>query len=70
MAGEAPSPSTSIPPFHLALPVSDIEASRSFYCGVLGCTEGRSSARWVGPQGSPARYCPLDRTWQGNRSRM
>jgi uncharacterized protein len=33
--------------FHLAFPVTDLDASREFYCGVLGCTEGRSSERWV-----------------------
>jgi extradiol dioxygenase family protein len=34
-------------PFHLAFPVSDLETARSFYLGVLGCTEGRSSDTWV-----------------------
>jgi extradiol dioxygenase family protein len=33
--------------FHLAFPVHDIQAARSFYGGVLGCTEGRSSDAWV-----------------------
>jgi extradiol dioxygenase family protein len=33
--------------FHLAFPVHDIEAARSFYGGVLGCPEGRSSDAWV-----------------------
>lgn len=33
--------------FHLAFPVHDLEAAREFYGGVLGCTEGRSSERWV-----------------------
>jgi extradiol dioxygenase family protein len=33
--------------FHLAFPVHDLAAAREFYCGVLGCTEGRSSERWV-----------------------
>ena len=36
-----------IRPFHLALLVSDLESTRRFYCGVLGCTEGRSAERWV-----------------------
>ena len=36
-----------IRPFHLALLVADLEATRQFYCGVLGCTEGRSAERWV-----------------------
>jgi extradiol dioxygenase family protein len=33
--------------FHLAFPVNDLEAARSFYGGVLGCPEGRSSDAWV-----------------------
>ena len=34
-------------PFHLAIPVQDIESSRKFYRDVIGCTEGRSSDHWV-----------------------
>lgn len=34
-------------PFHLAFPVHDLEASRAFYGGVLGCPEGRSSDHWI-----------------------
>lgn len=34
-------------PFHLAIPVHDLEAARGFYGGVFGCPEGRSSAEWV-----------------------
>ena len=34
-------------PFHLAFAVDDLAAARAFYTGVLGCTEGRSSAHWV-----------------------
>ena len=37
----------TLPPFHLAFPVHDLEAARSFYGGLLGCPEGRSSAEWV-----------------------
>ncbi len=37
----------SLPPFHLAFPVHDIEAARGFYGGLLGCPEGRSSDEWV-----------------------
>jgi extradiol dioxygenase family protein len=33
--------------FHLAFPVHDLEAARSFYGGVLGCPEGRSSDAWI-----------------------
>lgn len=35
------------PPFHLAFPVHDLAAARTFYGGVLGCREGRSSEAWV-----------------------
>ncbi len=34
-------------PFHLAFPVQSIAESRAFYGDLLGCTEGRSSDRWV-----------------------
>lgn len=37
----------SLRPFHLAFPVRDLEESRAFYGGVLGCREGRSSAEWI-----------------------
>lgn len=33
--------------FHLAFPVNDLATARSFYGGVLGCKEGRSSERWI-----------------------
>jgi extradiol dioxygenase family protein len=36
-----------IPPFHLAFPVHDLAAARSFYGQVLGCGEGRSSDAWI-----------------------
>jgi extradiol dioxygenase family protein len=38
---------TSLPPFHLAFPVHDLEAARRFYGGLLGCPEGRSAAEWI-----------------------
>ncbi len=38
---------SSIAPFHLAFPVTDLAASRDFYGRVLGCPEGRSSAEWI-----------------------
>ena len=41
------SQAASMPPFHLAFPVRDIEEARQFYVGVLGCGEGRSSPDWV-----------------------
>ena len=36
-----------LPPFHLAFPVHDLDAARSFYGGLLGCPEGRSAAEWI-----------------------
>lgn len=33
--------------FHLAYHVTDLDAARAFYGGVLGCAEGRSAATWV-----------------------
>jgi extradiol dioxygenase family protein len=38
---------TKIPPFHVAVPVYDLEEARIFYRDVLGCTEGRTSNVWV-----------------------
>lgn len=37
----------SLPPFHLAFPVHDLDAARAFYGGLLGCPEGRSSDQWI-----------------------
>jgi uncharacterized protein len=34
-------------PFHLAIPVHDLAAARSFYGSLFGCPEGRSSHEWV-----------------------
>jgi len=34
-------------PFHLAFPVTDLEATRTFYEGLLGCAVGRSASRWI-----------------------
>lgn len=33
--------------FHLAFNVTDLDAARRFYGGVLGCREGRSTETWV-----------------------
>ena len=33
--------------FHLAYHVTDLDAARRFYGGVLGCREGRSTTTWV-----------------------
>lgn len=38
---------SSLPPFHLAIPVHDLAASRTFYGELLGCPEGRSAGQWV-----------------------
>lgn len=36
-----------IRPFHLAVPVTDLDLTREFYREVMGFEEGRSSDRWV-----------------------
>lgn len=33
--------------FHLAFPVTGLEAARKFYVEVLGCNVGRESDRWI-----------------------
>lgn len=42
-----PSQKPDVHPFHLAFPVHDLAAARSFYGGLLGCPEGRTDERWV-----------------------
>lgn len=37
----------NINPFHLAIPVANLERCRTFYRDVLQCAEGRSSENWV-----------------------
>ncbi len=37
----------AMPPFHLAIPVHDLDAGRRFYCDLLGCGTGRSDTRWL-----------------------
>ena len=37
----------SLPRFHLAVPVDDLEAARDFYGDVLGLTQGREDDRWI-----------------------
>ncbi|MFK8101831.1 MAG: VOC family protein [Saprospiraceae bacterium] len=34
-------------PFHLAVPVHDLDAARKFYGETLACPEGRSSDHWI-----------------------
>jgi extradiol dioxygenase family protein len=38
---------STIQPFHLAFPVDNLEAARTFYGSTLGCAEGRSSDEWI-----------------------
>jgi extradiol dioxygenase family protein len=37
----------TLPRFHLAFPVRDLEEARAFYGTLLGCPEGRSSPDWI-----------------------
>jgi len=37
----------TLPPFHLAFPVDDLDAARRFYGELLGCPEGRSAPEWI-----------------------
>lgn len=39
--------SQTIPPFHLAIPVDDLQAARHFYGDLLGCPQGRTSDHWT-----------------------
>ena len=34
-------------PFHLAIPVNDLDSSKNFYHDLLGCRVGRSSDEWI-----------------------
>lgn len=34
-------------PFHIAIPVHNLDECRSFYREILNCEEGRSSKQWV-----------------------
>ena len=38
---------TTIPRFHLAMPVDDLDAARRFYGETLGLDQGRSSDTWI-----------------------
>ena len=37
----------SLSPFHLAIPVDNLQKARAFYKDVMGFEEGRSSEEWV-----------------------
>ena len=39
--------SEALPPFHLALPVHDLDAAHGFYIDLLGCPTGRTASRWT-----------------------
>ena len=39
--------STKLSPFHIAIPVHNLEECRVFYKDILNCEEGRSSDHWV-----------------------
>ncbi len=38
---------SALRPFHLAIPVRNLEECRQFYGELLGCTTGRSSENWI-----------------------
>jgi len=38
---------SQLSPFHIAIPVHNLDACRVFYRDVLNCEEGRSSDHWV-----------------------
>lgn len=38
---------SAIRPFHLAIPVHDLEIAREFYGSVLSCSTGRESENWI-----------------------
>ena len=37
----------TLSPFHLAIPVDDLEKADAFYGGVVGCASGRRSDQWI-----------------------
>lgn len=37
----------TMPPFHLAFPVTDLDATRVFFTEILGCSLGRTASRWI-----------------------
>lgn len=39
--------SKPVRPFHLAIPVSDLDSANAFYVGLLGCDTGRTDTRWI-----------------------
>jgi extradiol dioxygenase family protein len=55
MTSDSPTPEGSVPSaqaptiprFHLAVPVDDLDAARRFYGEVLGLSQGRSADKWI-----------------------
>lgn len=39
--------SNTLYPFHLAIPVDDLEKARHFYGDILGCPQGRTDELWT-----------------------
>ncbi len=37
----------TLSPFHLAIPINDIESTRKFYTETLGCSVGREANSWI-----------------------
>ncbi len=37
----------SLRPFHLAIPVTDLEIAHDFYVQILNCKVGRKSTEWM-----------------------
>jgi len=35
------------PLFHFATHVNDLEKAKEFYCGILGCSVGRETDKWI-----------------------
>lgn len=38
---------SKLTPFHVAIPVHDVQLARAFYRDILNCPEGRSDEKWV-----------------------
>ena len=38
---------STLQPFHLAIPVDDLEKAEAFYGGLMGCETGRRSDEWI-----------------------
>lgn len=47
MTNQTPPDHHATDPFHLAIPVHDLEAARQFYGEFMGCPQGRSSDHWI-----------------------